>query len=148
MYFKSNEIQISEHLQYLVYYIRNLAHRKHMKHWISLHNAIKYNTNLHNFFYMNKHVTILITAELIQCFIFFSLGSPALVFSMFWIFCHCLSNSAFSSLGPARRVFRPSAILTPYWKAALKSRNTKLKHFKRCHTREGTHMTFLPHKCF
>lgn len=57
-----------------------------------------------------------------QCFIFFPPGSPDLVFSMFWIFCHCRSSSAFSSFGPARRVLRPSAILTPYWKAALKHR--------------------------
>lgn len=57
-----------------------------------------------------------------QCFIFLPPGSPDLVFRMFWIFCHCRSSSAFSSFGPARRVLRPSAILTPYWKAALKHR--------------------------
>ena len=61
------------------------------------------------------------TGPLNHIFIFFSSGSPVFrLLRMFCIFCHCLSNSAFSSLGPALRVFRPSAILTPYWKAALK----------------------------
>ena len=41
------------------------------------------------------------------------------------ICCSSLSSFAFSSLGPARRVLRPSDILTPYWKAALSIYNTK-----------------------
>lgn len=35
------------------------------------------------------------------------------------IFFHCRSNSAFSLVSLKRRVFRPSDILMPYWKAAL-----------------------------
>ena len=39
------------------------------------------------------------------------------------IFCQSLSNLAFSSLGPARRVLRPSDILIPNWKAALQDKS-------------------------
>lgn len=95
-------------------------HESHTK-LILVHSPIKQKTKFREFrviritfFYMMLFFN--------QCFIFFSLGSPVLVFRMFWIFCHCRSNSAFSSFGPARRVLRPSAILTPYWKAALQSR--------------------------
>lgn len=42
------------------------------------------------------------------------------------ICCSSLSSFAFSSLGPARRVLRPSDILTPYWKAALSIYKTKI----------------------
>ena len=41
------------------------------------------------------------------------------------IFCQSLSSLAFSSLGPARRVFRPSDILIPNWKAALKKQQKR-----------------------
>lgn len=37
------------------------------------------------------------------------------------IFFHCRSNSAFSLVSLKRRVFRPSDILMPYWKAALQT---------------------------
>lgn len=52
------------------------------------------------------------------------------------IFFHCRSSSAFSLVSLKRRVFLPSDILMPYWKAALKGKTssqhipTPLLHFQ------------------
>ena len=66
---------------------------------------------------------------------FITLVVPSLnpqVYHTWLIFCQSLSSFAFSSLGPARRVLRPSDILIPNWKAALERENKTIVTFWFC----------------